>query len=137
MLKMVLDTNTLVSAFFWEGNESDLLKKIEEGKAYLFISPEILKEVEEVIKRPKFENVALLANQTPGKIIQKIISVSHMVFGPRLNINVCRDPKDNIFVECAVNAKADYIVSGDKDLLSLKKHNNIKIVATSEILKLL
>jgi len=53
LLKLVLDTNTLVSAFFWEGNEAELLRKIEQGGANLYITNEILKEVEEVIKRPK------------------------------------------------------------------------------------
>ena len=137
MLKLVLDTNTLVSAFFWEGNESKLFEKIEEGKILLFTSLEILKEAEEVLKRPKFKEVIMSTKQTPNEIIQKIISISHIVFGPKLNINICRDPNDNMFIECAINAKADYIVSGDKDLLTLKEYANVKIVTTSEMLRLL
>lgn len=58
-LKLVLDTNTIVSAFFWEGNEAALLRKIEQGKAKLYITSEILKEAEEVIKRPKFNEAIL------------------------------------------------------------------------------
>ncbi|MBI2655235.1 hypothetical protein HYX06_02310, partial [Candidatus Woesearchaeota archaeon] len=50
----IFDTNTLVSAFFWEGNEAELLRKIEQGKAKLYITNEIIKEIEDVIKRPKF-----------------------------------------------------------------------------------
>ena len=137
MLKLVLDTTTLVSAFFWKGNEFELFKKIEQGKAQLFISKNIVKEVEDVLNRPKFEGAIKKVNINPNQIIQNIISVSHLVFGPKLNINVCRDPKDNKFLECAVNANVDYIVSGDKDLLSLEYYKNIKIVRTSEILKLL
>ncbi len=49
-LKLVLDTNTIVSAFFWEGNEAELFREIERGKAKLYITSEILKEVEEVMK---------------------------------------------------------------------------------------
>lgn len=134
MHKLVLDTNTLVSAFFWEGNESELFEKIEEGKAKLFISKEILDEVEDVLNRDKFKEVILKTNQNPDEIIQKIISISHLVIGSELNINVCRDSKDNKFIECAVNANADYIVSGDKDLLVLRNYKKIKIIKTSEIL---
>jgi len=77
------------------------------------------------------------ANLTAEEIIQKIISVSHIVIGPKRDIKICRDPKDNMFLECAENAKADYIVSGDNDLLLLKQYKNIKIIRTSDILKII
>ncbi len=137
MLRLVFDTNTIVSAFFWKGKEFELFKRIENGKAQLFISKEIIDEIEIVINRSKFQEVIKIANQNTNQILQKIISVSHLVIGPRLNIVVCRDAKDNKFLECAINAKADYIVSGDMDLLSLKSYKNIKIVRTIEILKYL
>lgn len=137
LLKLVLDTTTLVSAFFWEGNEAELFRKIEQGRTKLYITREILKEVEEVIKRPKFKQAILNAGLTPDEIIQKIIACSHLVVGPRLNINVCRDKKDNKFLECVENAKANYIISGDEDLLSLKKYKNIPIIKSSRILELI
>ena len=86
------------------------------------------------MNRDKFKEVTLKANQKSDEIIQKIISVSHFVIGPKLNIKICRDSKDDKFIECAVNANADYIVSGDKDLLVLKKYKTIKIVKTSQVL---
>ena len=137
LLKLVLDTNTIVSAFFWEGNEAELLRKIEQGKAELYVTSEILNEVEEVIKRPKFNEIMKKANLTPDQIMQKIVSLSHLVIAPKLNIKVCRDEKDNKFLECAESAKADYLISGDEDLLVLKEYNRIPIVRTSRILQLL
>ena len=80
LLKLVLDTNTLVSAFFWEGNEAERVRKIEQGKANLYITVEILKEVEEVIKRPKFNEVMKKAELSPDHIIQKIVSFSNSLF---------------------------------------------------------
>ncbi|MBI2107348.1 putative toxin-antitoxin system toxin component, PIN family [Candidatus Woesearchaeota archaeon] len=136
MPKLVLDTNTLVSAFFWKGNEHKLLKKIEQGEAQLFISKEILYEVEAVVNREKFKEIIEETNQKPDAIIQKIISLSLLIIGPELSIKVCRDPRDNKILECDVNAKADYIVSGDEDLLSLKCYSNIKIIKSSEIINL-
>ncbi len=136
-LKLVLDTNTFVSAFFWEGNEAELFRKIEQREAKLYITSEILKEVEEVIKRPKFDQVMKNAGLTPDQIMQKIVSLSHLVIAPKLNIEVCRDEKDDKFLECAESAKADYLVSGDEDLLSLKEYKGIPIIRTLRILQLL
>ncbi len=137
MLKIVLDTNILVSAFFWRGNESKLFEQIEQKKVLFYTSPEILQEVENVLCREKFLKVLTLTQQTPEQIMQKIISLSHIVLGDAPNIHVCRDPKDDKFIMCAVLATADYLVSGDKDLLVLKQHDNIKIIATSEMLTIL
>jgi putative PIN family toxin of toxin-antitoxin system len=136
-LKLVLDTNTLVSAFFWEGNEAELLRKIEQGKAKLYITNEILKEIKEVIKRPKFNEIMKKAGLTPDQIMQKIVSLSHLVIAPKILVKVCRDEKDNKFLECAESVKADYIISGDEDLLSLKEYKEIPIVRTGRILQLL
>ena len=137
LLKLVLDTNAIVSAFFWEGNEAELLRKIEQGKARLYITSEILKEVEEVIKRPKFNEVMIKANLTPDQIMQKIVSLSHLVIAPKISVKICRDEKDNKFLECAESAKADYIISGDEDLLSLKEYKGIPIIRTWKILQIL
>ncbi len=137
LLKLVLDTNTIVSAFFWEGNEAELFRKIEQGKAKLYITIEILKEVEEVIKRPKFDKVMKNAGLTPDQIMQKIVSLSHLVIAPKITVKVCRDEKDNKFLECAESSKADYLVSGDEDLLSLKEYKGISIVRTLRMSQLL
>ena len=137
LLKLVLDTNTIISAFFWEGNEAELLRKLEQGKVKLYITSEILKEVEDVIKRQKFDGVMRKANLTHDQIIQKIVSLSHFVIAPKLNIKICRDEKDNKFLECAESAKVDYLVSGDEDLLSLKEYKGIPIIGTWRMLQLL
>src|SRR3989338_1722470 len=135
-LKLVLDTNTIISAFFWNGNEAELFRKIEQGKAALFITREILAEIEDVIKRPKFDKVMKNAGLTPDQIMQKIVSLSHLVIAPKFNIKVCRDEKDNKFLECSESAKVDYLVSGDEDLLVLKEYNGIPIVRTWKMLEL-
>ena len=138
MLKLVLDTNTIVSAFFWEGNEAELIRKIEQNKAQLFITKEILDEIEKVIKRPKFNELLDRTNQTPEQILAKLISLSRLVIGPKLKKIIIKDDfSDDKFIECAVNAKAGYIVSGDKHLLGLKEYEGIKIIRTFDALKLI
>lgn len=136
-LKLVLDTSTIISAFFWDGNEAELLREIEKRNVKLYISKEILDEIADVIIRPKFRHVMLKANLTPEQILEKIISISQVVITTKIQIDICKDKKDNKFLECAEIAKVDYIVSGDDDLLTLKSYNNIQIVRTSQILKLI
>ncbi len=77
------------------------------------------------------------AGLSPDQIMQKIVSLSHLVIAPKLDIKVCRDEKDNKFIECAVSANVDYIISGDEDLLVLKEYSRIPIVRTWRMLQLL
>ena len=97
-----------------------------------------MSEIEKVISRDKFKELLVKAGLTVDEIIQKIIFLSHIVVGPKMKENVVKsDPTDDKFIECAINSNADYIISGDRDLLDLKEYKGIKIMKTSEILKLL
>ena len=134
---MVLDTNVFVSGFLWEGNEAELIRKIERKDAVNFVSMEILAEIENVINRDKFKELLTAANLTADEILQKIVSLSHVVIGPKLKENIVKnDSTDDKFIECAINSNANYIVSGDKHLLDVKEYKGIKIISTSEALKL-
>lgn len=137
MLKLVLDTNVIISAFLWNGNEAELFRKIENKEAEFYSSFEIIKEIEEVFKRSKFRELIIKSGLTVDEIMQKIISLSNIVFGKKLNINVCRDIDDNKFLECAKLARADIIVSGNNDLLIIREFEGIKILNTKEVLKIL
>lgn len=137
MLRLVLDTNIIISAFLWDGNEAELFRKIEDNKAELYSSFEIIKEIEGVLRRPKFSQLIIKSGLTVDEIIQKIISISHMIFGKKAGISACRDPSDNKFLECAKLAGADLIISGDNDLLILREFEGIRILKTSHALELL
>lgn len=120
------------------GNEAKLIRKIESGKASSFISKEILEEIDKVLTRDKFVEVLKVANTTADEVLSKIASLSTVIIGPKLTENVVKeDKKDDKFIECAVNVKAHIIVSGDDHLLILKEYKNIKIMTTSDVLKLL
>lgn len=138
MRRIVLDTNSYISGFLWEGNEAELIRKIESGKASSFINREILEEIDEVLRRDKFVEILKIANTSADEVLSKIASLSIVVIGPKLEENVVKeDKKDDKFIECALNAKADIIVSGDDHLLKLKQYKSIKIMTTSDVLKLL
>jgi len=131
MLKIVPDTNVLVSAFITEGNESKLFGLAREGKIKLIISSEILDEFNDVIKRDKF---GLTQEEIVDFNTQLIINVD--IVHPKIKLKVVKDdPSDNKILECAVEGKADYLVSGDKHLLRIKKFRGIRIVNAKEFLE--
>ena len=132
MLKAVFDSNIFISGFLFNGNQRLLLEQLVEGKIKVFISKEILDEIKDVLNRPKFR----LSSEKVNFIINEIESVSEVCF-PKQKINdVCRDLKDHIVLECAVEANADYIVTGDSDLLILEKFQQIKIVDSMSMIRI-
>ena len=130
MLRAVLDTNVLISALMGEGNEYELVKKCVEGKVALVTSSEILDEFKEVALRPRLG----IAAEHVADFIGSLVEVSEVVF-PTEKVSFVRDPDDEKILEAAVEAKSDYIVSGDRDLLSLRSFRGIKIVAAAELLQ--
>ena len=133
MLKVVTDTNTLISAFISNGNEYQILKLAKLKKVRLILSYEILWEFEEVIKRSKFG----FSKEQIERAIEQVKSISD-IMEPNIKLEVIKeDPDDNKVIECALEGKADYIVSGDTHLLDLKQYNGIKILTSTELLQML
>ncbi len=133
MLNFVFDTNVLVSALISTmGNPALLLDKA--GKNYtLFISKDILTELEAVISRDKFG----FTEEEVNTIIEAIISFSQVI-NPEIKLDVIKsDPDDNKILECAVACGASYIVSGDRHLLELKEYGKIKIITPKAALGLI
>lgn len=138
MLKLVLDTNTYISGFLWDGNEAKLIRLIEGKKALAFTQKEILEEIDKVLRRDKFALILKNANTTPDEILSKIANISVIIIGAPLRENIIKEDKsDDKFIECALNAKAEIIISGDKHLLKIKEFRGIKIMKTADALKLL
>lgn len=129
-MKIVLDTNVYISAFLWGGRPKELLERAIEGKDQIYVSRQIKEEVFEVLKRPKFG----IDESTIELLIKEIEDISELVVITDKIQTLCRDIDDNAIVECAVGAKADYLITGDDDLLVLKSYRKIKIVGVSEYL---
>jgi putative PIN family toxin of toxin-antitoxin system len=122
-MKVVFDTNVLVAAFVTEGVCAKLLGRARRKQLNLVISPFILKEFENVFLK-KFsasKEQIRTATQLISEAAQ-IVSHASKVFG------VCRDPDDDQILSCALSAKADYLVTGDSDLLELKEFHGIGIL---------
>ena len=135
MTKIVLDTNNLISAIGWKkGNPRKIFEDCLFGKHNLIESPDLLREFLKVIKRPKFSFIYEEEIQT---FVLNLLQMSELV-EPKNKIGIIKiDPSDNIVLECAVEGKADYIISGDEHLLKLKEFRGIRIVTAAEFLKLM
>lgn len=130
-MKIVLDSNVIISALFWKGNERKVLNKCKERELELIISPEILEEIDSVLEF-KFST----PDDKRSDFLRNIIMISRLVF-PNIKIEIIKsDPTDNRILECATDGKAEYIVTGDKHLTVLREYEGIKIVNAKDFLTL-
>jgi putative PIN family toxin of toxin-antitoxin system len=128
--KVVLDTNVIISALFWEGNSRKMYDLIRQGKLIMLLSDDMEKELIRVLGYEKF-------GLSPQEILPFIRSLRtharHVETKSNISV-VIADPTDNIFLECALDGGADFIISGDKHLLDIRVYRGIKIVRAGEFL---
>ncbi len=130
--RVVLDTNIYISSVFWLGKPHQIVELAIDRKIQVFISTEILEELERVLKRDFLEDHAFIESQ-----IALILEYAKIVRPVNTIQAVMEDPDDNKIIECALTAKADYIVTGDPHLLNLKEFNGTRIVKAAEFLSFL
>jgi hypothetical protein len=129
--KIILDTNLWIS-FLISKNFSQLDELIENKNITLVFSNELLEEFIEVVRRPKFkkylseEDIANLLNYFD--LYSKIIEV-------KSDVQLCRDQKDNFLLNLSIDSKAHFLITGDKDLLVLKRVQKTKIISFRDFLK--
>jgi putative PIN family toxin of toxin-antitoxin system len=129
--RVVLDTNVLISAVLFGGKPRDLFRLIIQGRIDAFTSPALDREFRDVLSRPKFK----LTAEKCFLIYKEIETLMMMVF-PKTTVDVIRsDPDDNAVLECALEACADHIVTGDPHLLDLAEFKGIMIVTPAVFLQ--
>ncbi|HVZ11435.1 MAG TPA: putative toxin-antitoxin system toxin component, PIN family [Patescibacteria group bacterium] len=129
-LRVILDTNVIISATHHRSvNPIGIFKLVILNKVEGFISEEIIAEILGVLEKKFGFKTKVLAE------IEASLREDFTMVYPIERVNVVRDPDDNKFIEAAVEGKCSYIVSGDRDLLDLKKYKNIKILNPAEFLK--
>lgn len=133
MPKAVFDTNVLISGIVYAGKSKLLIDAILEGKITLIISMQIIREFRRVIIRDKFK----LSKNQQNIITNFVLRIGNIVKVKSRFKVVKQDPNDDRILRTAHDGKADYIISGDEHLLSLKEFRGIKIVTVSEMLELL
>ena len=133
-LRAVIDTNIIISGSFWKGPPHALVRAIRDGKVIPLATAATLNELRTTLARDKFTDYALKANQSIDEIIDTLSKISILVEAATVPDGMVRDPKDEMMLACAVGGKADCIVSGDQDLLTLKSYEGIPIWSVIDFL---
>lgn len=132
-MKVVIDTNIWVSYLIGSLLE-DLDEKTLSKEIKIVVSEEMLKELSEVSSRPKFKNIFTT------KRIKELFSLLDsyaIVVSPSQKVDACRDEKDNFLLEVALEGEADYLITGDEDLLVLNPFHGIKIIRPKDFEEIL
>ncbi len=132
-LRVVIDTNVFISGLNFAGKPSEVLQLFWKGEIRVFISSFILKEIEKIL-REKFDWSEEQIQRILTRIKAKVIEVD-----PKIKLSVIKEKdEDNRILECAIEGKTQYLISGDeRHLLPLKEYQGIKILSPSEFLKFL
>ena len=137
--KAVIDTNVLISASFRKISPipNRIYQALKSQQFILATSPDIMEEVEDVISRDYIIARSHMDDRARKAFIEVLIDVSIFTYGQTVLQNVSRELKDNKFLICSYETKADYIVTGDDDLLVLGEYEGTKIIKPKEFVDLL
>lgn len=132
-MRLVLDTNVVVSALLWDGAPKQLLRVSHSEDILLFTSTPLLEELTETLSKKKLEKkiaASLLSADQLVNSYAELASVVRPVIVPRL----APDPDDDVVIGTALAARADFLVTGDRTLLSVAEYEGVRIVSVSEAL---
>ena len=131
-MRIVIDTNVLASAVFFGGRPAELLRMVVMHEISAVATDEIVDEYQATVNYllDKYHGRPLHLSIIPVVSALEIIQA-------KSRIEVCRDPDDNKFISCAVDGHCYYVVSGDKDLLSVEQYADVRIITVAEFLKLI
>jgi len=130
-MRVVVEANVLVSGVFFGGMPSRVLEAWRDGKFDLVVSPEILEDYGRVGEKlaAQFTGVSL------APFLALLVMNAEIVEAPELPEQVSRDRDDDKFIACALAGDCRLIMSGDKDLLEISGHQEVKVVAPREFLE--
>ena len=127
--RVVIDTNVFVSAILWGGNPQKIVNLWLAGAIQIYLSPFLASEINMLLAR------FAVADDEDKQRFLALLEGHAIKAAPKRTIKICRDPKDNALLDLAVWTDADYLITGDKDLLVLKKVENTTIVTPAQLLK--
>ncbi len=136
-MKLVVDTNVLVSAFLWQGAPGRLVELVGEKECQIFTSRELLDELSGVLHRKKLAKQVQATGLTAAQMLLNYRRLATVVTAHQLAQQVSRDADDDAVLACALAAHAKLIVSGDADLLVLKQFQNVRIVTAAQAVKII
>ncbi|MDX2256876.1 MAG: putative toxin-antitoxin system toxin component, PIN family [Pseudanabaenaceae cyanobacterium bins.39] len=132
-IRIVLDSNVILSAALFKGSTPRQAIDKASITGQILMSNEILEELADIFNRPKFDRYS--SKQLRNEFLNDFLAIVENVQIVE-KIAACRDRKDDKFLELAVNGKANYIITGDQDLLVLNPFQDIAIISVSDYLSL-
>jgi putative PIN family toxin of toxin-antitoxin system len=130
-VKIVCDTNVLISGVLFGGHARKILQLASRGVLINFLSPDILREVEDVLRRSRF-------GLRPDHVLE-IVALFKDTFEiviPSLRVQAVQsDPEDNHVIEAALEAGAEFIISGDNHLLKVKEWEGIRVLSPAQFIE--
>ncbi len=127
-MKIVLDTNVFISGVFWSGPPHRVLMLWAGNKINILVTKKILNEYLRILY--KIDHSGDIARKWGAFVLE-----NSLILEDKNLVQICRDPEDNKFLNCAIMGGANYLVSGDDDLLSLKLIGSTEIINPSKFLK--
>ena len=130
-MRVVLDTNVIASALFFGGRPAEVLSMAADGRIRAVANAPIVEEYQATFD-------ALLERYNGGGrglTLAPVLSLLELV-PVQAQVSVCRDPDDDKFIGCAMDGRCLYVVSGDKDLLTVGRHQGVRIVTVAEFLEI-
>ncbi len=137
MLRIVLDTNVIVSGVISpHGAPRQILEAWHQKKFVLLTSEAIILEVSRVLHYPRLQETYQLSEADIQVVLDSLLNETHLL-ADLYEVQRSRDPDDNVLLACALEGKADYLVSGDSDLLEIKYYHGTQIVSPRQIFGIL
>ena len=133
-MRAVLDTNVVVSALLWGGTPERLIQAAIDGALELATSPALIEELREVLARPPLASRLTQERMRAEQAVSLYARLATQVSPLAIEKIVTADPDDDEVLACAIAARADLVVSGDRHLTALKTHRGIRILTPAQAL---
>ncbi len=135
-MRLVVDTNVVASAILWGGTPRVLLQAAREKRIELFTSTPMLAELTDILGRRKFGRKIAASQLTIDQLVERFALLAAVV-RPAATPRIAPDPDDDVVIGTALAAKAEFVVTGDKALLTVGEYQSVRIVGVSEAVKAL
>ena len=140
MTRVVLDTNIIISAILSpKSKAASIVKLVLDGKLHLVIAPAMWKELHAVLQYPKLQALMKKNDVSMDEVKDLLYKIERMAItapGAKKVDRITKDTSDNIFLACAVEGKADFIISGDSHLKEVKVFQGVEIVSPDVFIKM-
>jgi hypothetical protein len=136
-VRAVLDTNVVASGLLWGGTPRQLLQAAREGKVQLYTSTSLLLELADILGRAKFERKVASAQLSIDQLVERYALLATVVHPAAISPVILDDPDDDEVLACALAARAEIIVSGDRHLLDLDEHQGIRVLTAAHAVRVI